>query len=452
MTQAREHTRHNPLKEHDHANHDQAGGEYDLGWVDEFVAQIKPYIFVREVDNLLILIPNQAYRLNPSGLTALVFLLRGHGVHEFLHAVGDTPAKRRDLHFFFCDLRAAVSGCLREDDPRQAVAYYEFNGQVNEYPVLSEVAVTYRCNLGCRFCYVGREPAREMNTNDAKKVLLRIRREAQVPSVSFTGGEPLLRRDLCALVAYATDIGMWTNVITNGTLLTPGKAAALRDAGLKSAQVSIEGHTSSIHDGLTGVDGSFKATLAGIRTLQSAGIKVHTNTTVSRENITQCGDILTLARSIGLKRVSMNLLIPCGTAAQSRDLWISYTEIGGHIIRLKKQARAEGIQFLWYSPLPLCSFNTIAHGLGNKSCAAMTGLLSVDPEGNIIPCSSWHMPIGSLVHEHFHDIWQTPMLSYFRNTEYAPETCRRCEHLDVCRGACPLYWHACGEGELHARA
>lgn len=426
--------------------------QIDIGWVDEFVEKIKPYIFVRELDNLLILIPNQAYTLNPSGIAMLRFLLRGHSIREFLHRVGDSPRKREDLHFFFCDLRAAVSGCLREYDSRKAIAYYEYNGHVGEYPVLSEVAVTYRCNLKCHFCYVGDKDCREMTTRELKKVLLRIRNEAQVPSVSFTGGEPLLRDDLCDLVAYATSIGMWTNLITNGTLFTPKRVAALSDAGLKSAQVSIEGHAAAVHDRLTGVEGSFRATVAGIRMLQSAGVRVHTNTTLSRENIAYSEKILSLARRIGLERVSMNLLIPCGAAARRRDLWVSYSEIGTYIMRMKRRARDHGIDFLWYSPVPLCAFNPIAHGFGNKSCAAMTGLLSVDPEGNIIPCSSWPMPIGSLLRQSFQDVWQTPLLSYFRNIEYAPDTCRRCTHLDVCKGACPLYWRACGEGELGARA
>jgi radical SAM protein with 4Fe4S-binding SPASM domain len=426
--------------------------QVDIGWVDEFVEKIKPYIFVREIDNLLILIPNQAYTLNPSGVAMLLFLLKGHSILEFLYSVGDSPRKREDLHFFFCDLRAAVSGCLREYDSRKAVAYYEYSGQVGEYPVLSEVAVTYRCNLACRFCYVGDKQCQEMTTKELKKVLLGIRREAQVPSVSFTGGEPLLRDDLCDLVAYATGIGMWTNLITNGTLLRRERIAALRDAGLKSAQVSIEGHTAEVHDRLTGVAGSFRATVAGIRMLQNAGIRVHTNTTISRENVAYAEKILPFAQKIGLERVSMNLLIPCGAAARRRDLWVSYSEIGEYIMRMKRRARDSGIDFLWYSPVPLCTFNPIAHGFGNKSCAAMTGLLSVDPQGNIIPCSSWPMPIGSLLRQRFQDIWQTPMLSYFRNIEYAPDACRRCTHLDVCKGACPLYWHACGEGELDARA
>jgi uncharacterized radical SAM superfamily Fe-S cluster-containing enzyme len=84
----------------------------------------------------------------------LDFLFKGHSIKEFLAFVGDSEEKRHEIHYFFCDLRAAVSGCLRENEQREAISYYEFSGAFTQYPVLSEIAVTYRCNLKCNFCYV----------------------------------------------------------------------------------------------------------------------------------------------------------------------------------------------------------------------------------------------------------------------------------------------------------
>jgi len=425
---------------------------FNISWIDEFVEKVRPYIYVRELDRLLILIPNQAYRLNQSGIAILAFLLKGHSINEFLSLVGDTEERRKEIHYFFCDLRAVVSGCLRENERREAIEYYEFNGEFNEYPVLSEIAVTYRCNLNCQFCYVGDKNYGELNTSDTKKILFKIYNEAKVPSVSFTGGEPLLRRDICELVAYASKIGLWTNLITNGTLLTKDVVNTLKKAGLSSAQVSIEGPNPDIHDKITGVTGSFDATVKGIKLFLDAGIPVHTNTTVSKNNLNYLEDIMLLAKEIGLNRLSMNLCIPCGSAFDKRDLWVSYSEIGDYIVNLKHRAERENMKFLWYSPVPMCKFNPIAYGFGNKSCAAITGLLSIDPMGNIIPCSSWRKPVGSLLKKSFKDIWESPMLSYFKNMEYAPDECHECTHLDKCKGACPLYWQACGLRELSGRA
>jgi radical SAM protein with 4Fe4S-binding SPASM domain len=425
---------------------------YDLRWIDEFVRKIKPYVYVRELDRLLILIPNQAYRLNDSGVKILRYLLHGHSVDELLGQLGSDAARRRDMHYFFCDLRAIVSGCLREQDEREAIDYYEFNGEFNEYPVLSEIAVTYRCNLQCDFCYVGERAYGELGTGDMKRILMRIFHEAQVPSVSFTGGEPLLREDIVELVAHATHIGMWTNLITNGTLLEEDLVQALKAAGLSSAQVSIEGPDPQTHDQITGVQGSFHAATKGIELLQSANIPVHTNTTVSRNNIDALHGIMSLAKMLGLNRLSMNLLIPCGAARDKRQIWVSYSEVGARVLGLKRMAAELGIKFLWYSPMPMCKFNPIAHGLGNKSCAAITGLLSVDPLGNIIPCSSWRKPVGSLLKNRFGDIWRSKTMDFYKKVQYAPDECRGCGQLDKCKGACPLYWLACGKKEINERA
>lgn len=425
---------------------------YDLSWVDEFVRKIKPYVYVREVDRLLILIPNQAYQLNRSGVEMLQFLMSGKRIHELLRLVGDDDKRRRDIHYFFCDLRAVVSGCLRDGDKRKAIEYCEFNGDFHKYPVLSEIAVTYRCNLNCEFCYVGEHGTDELNTSDMKKVLFKICREAKVPSVSFTGGEPLLRKDIFKLISYAAKLGLWTNLITNGTLLDDTRVQDLKRAGLSSAQVSIEGPTGEIHDRITKRQGSFDRTINGIRLLQDAGIPVHTNTTLSKHNIEHAKEIILCAKKLGLHRLSMNLLIPCGVALSKREIWVSYSEIGDRVLALKRFAERQGVNYLWYSPLPMCKLNTIAYGLGNKSCAAITGLLSIDPMGNIIPCSSWREPQGSLLRHSFHEIWQSTALSRFKNTEYAPGKCRRCVQFETCKGACPLYWQACGTEEICERA
>ena len=97
----------------------------------------------------------------------------------------------------------------------------------------------------------------QLDTKGFKKVLDIIRYEAEVPSVSFTGGEPLTFKELPKLIKYASKTNkMRVNLITNGTLITPAKAKELARAGLSSAQVSIESAYASEHDAITGVSGS----------------------------------------------------------------------------------------------------------------------------------------------------------------------------------------------------
>jgi len=427
----------------------------DVSWIDKFVADVREFVFVREADSLLILIPNQAYKLNESACRVLDALLRGMRVKQLLAAIGDTPEKRADLHYFFCDLRAIVSGCLRDGESRRAIEHIPFARPFNTLPVLSEIALTYTCNLRCVFCYAAcgcrssDDNAGEMSAGDVKRILRIIRHDAQVPSVSFTGGEPTLRRDLPALVRHARALGLRVNLITNGTNLTPRLVRRLRRSGLNSAQVSVEGPSPAVHDALTRCPGAFDRTVAGIERLRDADIRVHPHTTISRGNIEHLDGMVRLAQDLGMKRFSMNMVIPIGTAADHLDeVGVTYAEIGGVVRRVMAQARRLDIEFLWYSPTPFCLFNPVAHGLGGKSCAACDGLLSVSPRGDVLPCSSLDEPVGNLLQEDFHAVWTSPRAEYYKTKQYAHDVCRTCEDFDFCCGACPLYWRAFGYEEL----
>ena len=428
----------------------------DIGWIDEFVKGISEYVYARERDSLLILLPNQAYKLNPTGLALLKMTLSGKPVKDVLES--KTPGLSEDeqvikeVHEFFCDVRALVMGCLREGQGRNAVETVPFERPHNTLPVLSEIALTYRCNLSCRFCYAGctcskKSNAQEMTTDQVKRVLDIIRHDAEVPSVSWTGGEPTLRDDLAELTRHATDIGMRVNLITNGTTLNENRVRKLRDAGLRSAQVSLEGHDAKTHDSLTQVTGSFAATIRGIEILRDANLHVHTNTTVNRINAPHLCRIVELAKQIGMTRLSMNMVIPCGTAPDA-EVTISYSDMAVLAERVRRKSRQEGIEFLWYSPTPYCIYNPVAAGLGGKSCAACDGLLSIAPNGDVLPCSSLPQGVGNLLESSFDRVWNSRKARFWRNKRYAHRICRKCAHFDICTGACPIYWNAMGCKEL----
>jgi len=429
----------------------------DLRWVDKFIKEVRRYLFVREEDSLLIIVPNQAYKLNPTGLAVLKALLRGASIRQVINALGDQPDKCRDVHVFMCDVRAALCGCLREGDQRSAIQTVPFRLPFNTLPVLSEIAVTYRCNLRCDFCYAGcpRSAEGEMSTGEVYRVLEIIRHDAKVPSVSFTGGEPTLRDDLARLVRHAVKLDLRTNLITNGTLLDARRVRRLARAGLDSAQVSVEGPTPDVHDTLTHVSGSWTRTIDGIRNLQAAGIRVHANTTINRANIDHLEGMVELARRLELPRLSMNMMIPGqNDRACEPELRLRYVDKPEAVARVKAAARKAGIEFLWYSPTPYCIFNPVAEGLGNQGCAACDGLLSVSPTGDVLPCSSFHKGVGNLPAEGFRTVWQKRQATFWRHKEYAPDACRGCDSFELCQAACPLYWEAigCEELELAGRA
>ncbi len=431
----------------------------DLSWADEFIRNVRPYICVREEDSILIKKPNQAHRLNPQGVRVLRFLLDGGTTAGLLEHLRCDERQAADVALFLYEVRRCLDGTLRENNYTRAVEVRPLEVNFSSLPVLSEVAVTSRCNLRCAFCYgacsCNGRPAGgggEMTAGEVERVLASIIRQARVPSVSFTGGEPALRPDLCRLVGYARGLGLRVNLITNGTLITTALARDLAAAGLDSAQVSLERVTPASHDAMTGVRGSFAATLAGVARLMACGIPVHTNTTLNRRNLDDCRQMPRFIREeLGLGRFSMNLVIPSGTALVHEELLVRYREVGPLLEGILEESRRLGIELMWYSPTPLCLFNPILHDLGNKGCGACDGLLSVDCQGNVLPCSSCADPVGNLLRSDFAGIWGSPRATAYRLKRLAHPQCRECDSFAACHGACPLYWRHFGFEELCQR-
>ena len=124
-----------------------------------------------------------------------------------------------------------------------------------------------------------------MSTAEVKVIIDRIYDEEHCQTLSFTGGEPTLREDLPELVAYAQGKGLRVNLITNGfRCADPDYVQSLADAGLDSAQLSLEGGSAAVHDAITRHPGSWERAVQGVRNLRAAKVHTHTNTTVCGGN------------------------------------------------------------------------------------------------------------------------------------------------------------------------
>ncbi|MBD3239560.1 MAG: radical SAM protein, partial [Chitinivibrionales bacterium] len=380
-------------------------GKQHTAWVDEFIANVRPYVFVRTEDNVLIKRPNRAQKLNPWGARILAALLAGHSFDDVLAAANADEARTNEILQFLSAVKASLENRIDIFTQSPAVELKPFEMAFSDYPVLSEVALTYRCNLRCRFCYTGcagagghPSAAPEMRPKQVKRVLETIYHDARVPSVSFTGGEPTLSPALPELVAFAKRLGMRVNLITNGTLIDRAYAERLVRSGLDSAQVSLEAPDARGHDSLVSMDGAFERTVTAVGHLHGAGVHTHTNTTVTAANRDRCRELPRFVReTLGLERFSMNLLIPTGDAGMHTELLVRYSDIGAVLEEVMAESERCGVECMWYSPVPMCLFNTVANGLGNKGCSACDGLLSVAPNGDVLPCASVADSVGNLL-------------------------------------------------------
>jgi radical SAM protein with 4Fe4S-binding SPASM domain len=412
-----------------------------------FVESTRDHVFVRPEDNLLILRPNRVQYLNKTG-TEMLHALYSQETVDVMALVAQVAGKygvpetqvEEDLDKLLRSLALLLkdkAGCA------PAVKMTPFGSHERKLPVLSEIALTYRCQNRCFFCYAS-SPERgrsvpEMTTGEVKVVLDKIVDQARVPTVSFTGGEPTLRADLPELVAYARKRGLRTNLITNGIRCgDEAYVARLAEAGLNSAQVSVEAGDAVTHNAVVANPGAFERTIQGVRNLKAAGIHTHTNTTINNRNLDALPALIDLLGEMGQEYLSMNMVIRTGGAVGLTD--VSYERIGEIVVGLQERAESCGMRFVWYSPVPHCLFNPIVHGLGSQSCSAADGLLSIAPDGQVLPCSSFEQGVGNLAEEDFQTIWNRRSARYWRDKEFVPPGCKDCEMVDICCGACPLYW------------
>lgn len=421
--------------------------------IEYFVNSTRDVIYLREIDRILIIRPNKIQHVNDSAFDMLYSLYHTkQTLSEMLIKLERKYSISQEQ--LTTDLLALLDSieCIMRDDYSRArrIEQVPYEPDSIAYPVISEIALTYRCQNRCDFCYASSpfrgDPSLEMTTGEARIIIEKINREAHVPTVSFTGGEPTMRDDLPELVAYADSVGMRTNLITNGIRCADKNFVdSLASAGLKSAQVSLESHDEDIHDSIVGNPGAYQKTIRAIENLKAAGIYTHTNSTICHKNKNSLIPFVQFIKdTFGFPYLSMNMIIKTGIARDNANVSISYSSIGSIIKPVIDFCETIDMKFVWYSPTPYCLFNPVDHNLGSKSCACISGLLSVSPSGELLPCSSYDRGVGNLLKNSFEYIWKSDEALYWRERRYIPPVCGSCEYEILCSGACPLYWEQAG--------
>ncbi len=177
--------------------------------------------------------------------------------------------------------------------------------------------VGQRCNLKCVHCYShsqNREYGGELTTREGESLIEDLARFG-CPVILFSGGEPLLRKDLLGLAQLATDKGLRAVISTNGTLITREMARKLKKIGLSYVGVSLDGMEET-NDRFRGVQGAFAAALKGIRHCREAGIKVGLRFTINRRNAQDVSAIFDLLEKEAIPRVCFYHLVYSGRGSE----------------------------------------------------------------------------------------------------------------------------------------
>lgn len=275
----------------------------------------------------------------------------------------------------------------------------------------------WHCNQKCLHCYAAGQPLSdtpELTTAQWKEILSKLR-AANVPQVTFTGGEPTLRADLVELV----DAAQWfvTRLNTNGRLLTPELCRRLYDASLDSVQVTLYSHDPAIHNALVGAEG-FDDTVAGIKNAVAAGLSVSVNTPLCSLN-TDYAATVRFVNELGVRYVTCSGLIPSGSAegAESRATRLTEEQLTDVLRRAVTVAEELEMEMDFTSPGWLKEEMLRSLGLTLvPSCGACLSNMAIAPDGGVIPCQSWlsSQPLGNMLTDDWDKIWQSQRCAAIR--------------------------------------
>lgn len=322
--------------------------------------------------------------------------------------------------------------------------------------------ITRACNLKCVHCYNDSGALKaddELSTQEAKEVL-RDLADFGVPSVLFSGGEPLMRQDLFELIEYAGGLGLRTVISTNGTLITAEQAKKIKDRGVSYVGISLDG-IGPINDQFRGVEGAFDKAVNGIRNCQDAGVRIGLRLTLTQRNVRDLEALFDFFEKENIERACFYHLVPSGrggaisdedlTHAQTRaaidmildktrqlqqagrktDILTVDNHVDGVYLYLKLLAEdAQRSEPVW----KLLTWN------GGGLFSSGVGIGCIDFHGKVHPDQFWwHYDLGDVRDRPFSQIWMDttdPVMHGLKNRrQYIKGRCRLCKFFDGCGGS-----------------
>ncbi|MFO7860994.1 MAG: 12,18-didecarboxysiroheme deacetylase [Desulfosalsimonas sp.] len=353
-------------------------------------------------------------------------------------------------------------------EPSDALRYGRQSGQLPSHLLQFSIDkrpvvvwnITQRCNLKCIHCYAHAKARQQDNelTTDEGKALIDDLAGMGVPVLLFSGGEPLMRKDMPELAQYAVEKGMRAVISTNGTLIDAKTAGILKDIGLSYVGISLDG-SRDINDRFRGVDGAFDQALEGIRNAKQAGIKVGLRFTINRFNAEEIPALFDLLEQMDIPRICFYHLVYAGRGSTLVNDDVSHEEtrrLLDLIMDRTKDLHDRG------KPKEVLTVDNHADGPyvylrmlreNPERAAEVLDLLQMNEGNNSgrgIGCISWdgevhadqfwrHHSFGNVRQRPFSEIWTDtaadPLLARLKEKKnHVKGRCAQCRWLDICSG------------------
>ena len=307
-------------------------------------------------------------------------------------------------------------------------------------PLALLAELTHRCPLSCPYCSnpVELERASGELTGEEWRRVLREAAALGVLQVHFSGGEPMVRRDLGAMIAEAASLGLYSNLITSGTLGGEREIAAFAQAGLRHVQLSFQDHDPANADRIAGLAGAHARKTRFAAAVRAAGLPLTVNMVVHRQNLDGVAVMIDMAEALGARRVEIAHVQYYAWALENRAALLpsrAQLDAATHIVEAARE-RLKGVLAIDYVVPDY-------YGVRPKSCMNGWGrqFLNVMPSGTVVPCHAAETIPGlsfpSVRDAGLADIWyRSDAFNRFRGTDWMPEPCRGCDRREIDWGGC----------------
>jgi radical SAM protein with 4Fe4S-binding SPASM domain len=297
--------------------------------------------------------------------------------------------------------------------------------------------VTSRCNLACLHCYgdcLSSPETDRMNGKGWKAVMLQAR-DLGCSQVQFIGGEPLLKKDLFALVDFALNKGyIFVEIFSNLTLLKKERIPFLRDSGAHIA-TTLYSSKPETHDRITGTKGSHAKTMAAINLLKDNQIPLRVAIIAMKQNQGDLSATVEFLHNMGVEYKLPDPVRPTGRGCSQ--------EIQPHHLPAAFSGRIMEARF-WT--------NRHAFQFNRRHNSCWAGKLAVTASGEVIPCIfARDLVIGNCLTKGLASVMHNKRLKEFWElTKDQVTICRDCEYRYACHDCRPLAY-AQG-GDLYAKS
>jgi radical SAM protein len=206
--------------------------------------------------------------------------------------------------------------------PRAAAerSYHDQRMQIADFsqaPFTIAWEITRACAYACVHCRADaqhRPDPRELTTEEGLRLIDRLA-EFGSPILVFTGGDPMMRRDLFDLIAYATQKGLRCSLTPTATALpTVERLQRAQDAGIRRIALSLDAPTPAVHDSFRQIEGSWERTMRILNNAKQVGLSAQVNTTVSLHNLDLLVDMVPFIKQVEAVQWSVFFLVPTGRA------------------------------------------------------------------------------------------------------------------------------------------